>query len=200
LNDVRGNNLQIGNNSKGIRLRINGSAADINSLGKPLYINYDLGYQRVYIMGSRVGIGTTSPNQKLSVNGDASKVGGGSWKTFSDERLKNILNNFEAGLEEILKLQPIKYRYKKDNSINIPDEGVHIGFSAQEVQKVIPEAVNESNEGYLMVDNDPILWAMLNAIKEQQVQIEQLKTLLFAGSTHQKERLAKLDNKLIDAQ
>src|SRR3954454_20657647 len=34
----------------------------------------------------RVGIGTTAPDQLLSVNGDASKVGGGSWQTFSDER------------------------------------------------------------------------------------------------------------------
>src|SRR5262249_3524965 len=35
-----------------------------------------------------VGIGTTLPDQKLSVNGDADKVGGGSWLNFSDERLK----------------------------------------------------------------------------------------------------------------
>src|ERR1700752_1779913 len=38
----------------------------------------------------RVGIGTNAPDQMLSVNGNASKVGGGSWQTFSDERLKNI--------------------------------------------------------------------------------------------------------------
>ena len=43
------------------------------------------------------------------------------------------------------------------------------------MQKVIPEAVTTSNSGYLMVNNDPIIWTMLNAIKEQQTQIEQLK-------------------------
>lgn len=32
------------------------------------------------------------------------------------------------------------------------------------MQKIIPEAVMESSDGYLMVNNDPILWAMLNAI------------------------------------
>jgi hypothetical protein len=39
---------------------------------------------------------------------------------------------------------------------------------AQEIQKVIPEAVTENSKGYLLVNNDPIIWTMLNAIKEQQ--------------------------------
>jgi hypothetical protein len=46
---------------------------------------------------------------------------------------------------------------------------------AQEVQKVIPEAVTANANGFLMVNNDPIIWSMLNAIKEQQTQIEELK-------------------------
>jgi hypothetical protein len=44
---------------------------------------------------------------------------------------------------------------------------------AQDVQKLIPEAVSADNQGYLIVNNDPILWAMLNAIKEQQAQIRE---------------------------
>ncbi len=47
---------------------------------------------------------------------------------------------------------------------------------AQVVQKVIPEAVSATNQGYLLVNNDPILWAMLNAIKEQQAEIRELKS------------------------
>jgi hypothetical protein len=82
---------------------------------------------------------------------------------------------FNVGLEEILKLKPIRYRYNKDNPLGIPDEGEHIGLNAQEVQKVIPEAVTKNSKGYLMLNNDPILWAMLNAIKEQQSQIRELK-------------------------
>ena len=35
-----------------------------------------------------------------------------------------------------------------------------------------PEAVTENKMGYLLVNNDPILWTMLNAIKEQQQQIQ----------------------------
>ena len=62
--------------------------------------------------------------------------------------------------------------HRSDNPLNIPDEREHIGLSAQQVEKVIPEAVTKNGKGYRMVENDPILWAMLNAIKEQQRQIE----------------------------
>ena len=59
--------------------------------------------------------------------------------------------------------------------MNIPQMGEQIGFGAQELQKVIPEAVSANADGYLMVNNDPIIWTMLNAIKEQQKEIEKLK-------------------------
>jgi hypothetical protein len=126
-----------------------------------------------------VGIGTTVPDSLLSVNGNASKVGGGSWATFSDERLKNLKGRFTPGLKAVMKLQPLRYEYKRDNALNLKSEGEHIGFSAQAVQRIIPEAVTRDDKGYLLVNNDPILWTMLNAIKEQQAQIQtQQKQLL----------------------
>ena len=129
----------------------------------------------VLTANNRVGIGTTAPDQKLSVNGDASKVGGGSWQTFSDERLKNISGRYTTGLNAVLRLQPLRYEYKPNNAVGITPNGEHVGVGAQAVQKVIPEAVTANAAGYLMVNNDPIIWAMLNAIKEQQQQIDSLK-------------------------
>jgi len=125
--------------------------------------------------GGLVGIGTSSPDALLSVNGSADKPGGGSWGTFSDRRLKTLNGNFTSGLEQILKLKPVRYRYKDDNALSIHDPQEHIGLVAQEVQRVIPEAVTENSKGYLLVNNDPILWAMLNAIQEQQGQIREQK-------------------------
>jgi hypothetical protein len=138
--------------------------------------NTDTGTERMRILANgRVGIGTSTPDQLLSVNGDASKVGGGSWQSFSDERLKNIRGPFTSGLNAVMQLQPLRYQYRPNNPLNIPQAGEHIGFGAQAVQKVIPEAVTANAEGYLMVNNDPIIWTMLNAIKEQQAQIQELK-------------------------
>jgi hypothetical protein len=126
----------------------------------------------------------------LSVNGDASKVGGGSWQSFSDERLKNIKGNFNSGLNAVMQLQPLRYEYKRDNVLGLKSEGEHIGFGAQALQKVIPEAVTKNSAGYLMVNNDPILWTMLNAIKEQQKEIATLKVQIrkLQGSAHRRRK------------
>jgi len=123
-----------------------------------------------------VGIGTAAPDLKLSVSGDADKsVGGGSWQFFSDERLKNIKGHFNSGLKAVMQLQPIRFAYKRDNPLGLQSELEQVGFGAQALQKVIPEAVSKNANGYLMVNNDPILWTMLNAIKEQQKEIAELK-------------------------
>ncbi|HBB98895.1 MAG TPA: hypothetical protein DC054_26255 [Blastocatellia bacterium] len=128
-----------------------------------------------FLNGGNVGIGTSAPDQKLSVNGDADKTGGNTWLAFSDERLKNIKGKFNSGLKAVMQLQPIRYEYKQDNALGLTSNGEHIGFGAQAVQKIIPEAVTKNSAGYLMVNGDPIMWTMLNAIKEQQKEIEQLK-------------------------
>ena len=139
--------------------------------------NTDFGTERMRINSSgQVGIGTTAPDQLLSVNGNASKAtGGGSWLTFSDERLKNFRGRFTTGLDAVMKLQPLRFQYRPQNAVGIQSEAEHVGFGAQAVQQVIPEAVQANADGYLMVNNDPIIWTMLNAIKEQQAQIVELK-------------------------
>lgn len=151
----------------------------VGSFGNNLFNIFDAtaGLDRLTINTTgQVGIGTNAPTDLLSVNGSASKPGGGSWSNFSDERLKNIKGSFNLGLNAVMKLQPIRYEYKRDNALGLKSEGEHIGFGAQSLQKVIPEAVNSTESGYLTVNNDPIIWTMLNAIKEQQKEIEQLKT------------------------
>jgi Chaperone of endosialidase len=132
-----------------------------------------------------VGIGTTSPDNLLSVNGSADKPGGGSWGTYSDRRLKNLDGSFSSGLSEVMKINPVKYRYKDDNGMGIRDRDEHVGVVAQEIQKAIPEAVTENSRGYLMVNNDPVIWAMLNAIKEQQKLIQR-----------QEQRIAQLSSQV----
>jgi hypothetical protein len=123
-----------------------------------------------------VGIGTTSPDQKLSIQGDADKSAGGtSWGVFSDERLKDIKGKYSRGLNAVMGLQPVRFSYKKDNALNLQTDTENIGFSAQALQKLVPEAVTKSPSGYLVVHSDAVLWAMLNAIKEQQTEIQQLK-------------------------
>ncbi|MFH1230058.1 MAG: tail fiber domain-containing protein [Planctomycetota bacterium] len=128
--------------------------------------------------GGNVGIGTTSPTNKLDVNGTfrvrsatTEKDTNTAWTIYSDARLKDVVGNYNHGLAEIMKINPIFYTYKENNPLEINDPGEHIGIIAQDVQSVIPEAITLNKTGYLQFTADPVLWAMVNAIKEQQTQI-----------------------------
>jgi hypothetical protein len=129
-----------------------------------------------------VGIGTAAPAYKLDVTGDLRITGvpyrnGGdsAWIVPSDERLKDILGQYPYGINEILKLNPVRFRYKQNNPMKISSEKEYIGLIAQDVQKVIPEAVEKGEKGYFNFNSSPVIWAMLNAIKEQQQEIDRLK-------------------------
>ena len=156
----------------------------------------------LFIQGGNVGIGTFFPDNLLTVNGSADKPGGGSWGTFSDSRLKTVEATYDAGLDAILKLTPVRYRYKEQNAMGIKDGQEHIGFVAQEVEKVIPEAVSRNSRGYLLLNNDPILWTMLNAIKQQQAEIEALtrsahdKDARIQRLTQQAQELQKIERQM----
>ncbi len=123
-----------------------------------------------------VGIGTMTPAYQLELStNSAGKPLSNAWTISSDERLKTIDGNYTKGLADILKLNTIKYHYAPGNARNLPTEEQGYGFSAQEVQKVFPEAVKTGKDGYLNFDIHPILVSYINAFKEQQQQIEDLK-------------------------
>ena len=79
--------------------------------------------------------------------------------------------------------------------------GEYVGFSAQEVQKVLPEAVSRSANGYLQLNSDPILWTMLNAIKEQQEQISSQQSAISSqqNQTDQQRKLIETQQRQIDS-
>ena len=129
----------------------------------------------------------------LAVNGSAAKPGGGSWSTYSDARLKDIQGTFDKGLKEVEALTPIVYSYKKDNAMDLPSDQPAVGFSAQEFQKVIPEAVTTNYKGYLMVNNDPIILAMFNAIKELKAENDQLRSQLQTENDQLRQRVEMLE-------
>jgi hypothetical protein len=144
--------------------------------------------------GGNVGIGTGSPDATLTVNGGADKPGGGSWAVYSDERLKSIKGRFTPGLMAVMQLQPVRYKYRHNNALGITLSGEQIGFGAQAVQKIIPEAVITNAKGYLLINNDPILWAMLNAIKEQQQEIEEQQRTAQQQQEQLKEQQSEIES------
>jgi len=57
---------------------------------------------------------------QLYNGGNAAKAGGGPWSDTSDQRIKNILGDYEHGLDEILQLKPQRYTFKGNDTITAP--------------------------------------------------------------------------------
>lgn len=93
----------------------------------------------------------------------------------SDERFKEDITPIESALQKLLQINGVEYRMKKNEFTknNFPDQK-QIGLIAQNVEKTVPEAVTEI-DGYKGVDYAKLVPLLIEAIKEQQKQIEELK-------------------------
>jgi hypothetical protein len=95
----------------------------------------------------------------------------------SDRRLKENVRPIENPIEKINQIGGYEYDW-------IPMEGIHensghdIGVIAQEIEKVLPEIVTMRGNGYLAVKYDKIVALLIEGIKNQQVQIDELRNKL----------------------
>lgn len=91
--------------------------------------------------------------------------------TTSDMNLKNSIGDYNVGLKEILKLQPSLFRWNHESS----NSKLHPGFIAQDIRDAFGEQYVSSKNGILSYSDKAIIGALVNAVKEQQKEIETLK-------------------------
>ena len=121
-------------------------------------------------------------NASSNVTNDAGTVVG---SQTSDVRLKNVLGDVTYGLAEINKINPIQFNFKNDENVQ-----KRIGFSAQDLQSIIPESVyNTKNtkevdgveiEDVLGMEYVQITPVLVNAVKELSTEIDNLKAEIAA--------------------
>lgn len=104
---------------------------------------------------------------------------GGGVQFTSDVRVKENIRPYERGLDAIDKIEVVRYKFNENVD---PSQREQIGIVAQAIEKIIPEAVSETDmhdiEDFKMVDHMPIMYTMLNAIKELKQQVADLKQQL----------------------
>jgi hypothetical protein len=113
---------------------------------------------------------------RLKDNGDLLLKG--SVGSLSDERRKTNIRPLNDGLKKILKLQGVCFNWKDTIAC---DNNTHLGLIAQNVLKVLPEVVkggfqSKGEEELYSIQYDGIIPVLIEAIKEQQQQIESYKT------------------------
>lgn len=134
---------------------------------------------------NRLGIGTTNPTANLDTSGTIrfsdltsgnlmSDASGNLYVT-SDIRLKTVEGDFTRGLADVMGLTPIVYKWNELSGLET--RGSYAGFSAQNVQAFIPEAVSENSNGFLNLQDRPILAALVNASKELAARVSALENM-----------------------
>jgi hypothetical protein len=116
----------------------------------------------------------------LSSTGDSIRASGDIVAFYSDERLKDRQGNIQNALDKVLSLngfhytpnaraQELGYKYKEE-----------VGVSAQEVEAILPQLIKDApiGHGYKTLDYGKLTPLLIEAIKEQQTQIEELKELV----------------------
>ena len=89
----------------------------------------------------------------------------------SDKRLKDNIVTIESPLQKIGRIGGYEFDWNNDSS----NSGHDVGVIAQEIEKVLPELVVDRDNGYKAVRYDKIVALLIEAIKEQQLQIDELK-------------------------
>jgi len=157
--------------------------------------------------GGNVGIGTTSPQDKLHVEGNISgsadiriegALGVGiapnatdgridasndivAYST-SDRRLKENITPIQDALIKLNQIEGVEYDWKPLSEEEVKtvhgNTGHDVGVIAQEIEKVLPEAVQLRESGYKAVRYEKIIPLLIQAMKEQQDEINNLKEKL----------------------
>lgn len=126
-----------------------------------------------------VGIGGCgSPQQALSVNGNiwATGVILGSQAACSDVRFKKDFVQLENSLSKIVKLSGYYYHFKTEEFADRQfSKEKQLGMKAQEVEALFPELVFTDSTGFKYLDYSRLTPVLVEAVKEQQTMIEELK-------------------------
>jgi len=162
--------------------------------GLDLYSNGSVAIK--VLTSGNVGIGTTSPGEKLAVSGNitvtgnlavstGNTTGGGiiladdgitAYGSPSDARKKNNIEPLQGALNIVKQLRGVTFNWN-DNT----DEAQYtklkedIGFIAQEVREIVPTIVREDTEGYLSIRDRALIPILVEAIKELNAKIDKLE-------------------------
>ena len=129
---------------------------------------------------------TSGPTPQFAVRGDGTVYAQNTTiQSLSDARVKENVRDSSDGLQTIIGLRPVRFDFKEGHGNNRKNQ---LGFIAQEVEAVFPDAVDiagekdESGDPYKSVGPGALIPVLVKAIQEQQAIIESLKARLDAAN------------------
>jgi hypothetical protein len=167
--------LSVGASGAGANVVFYGTNADDKlswdaSANKALFTDNDVLYLS---MGGESGSYAIDVGNGSAANaGNRGKIRAAAFVTYSDRNLKKDIAPMNDALDKVMKLDAVSYKMKNDNR-------QEIGFIAQDVAKVVPEVCALDADGVGRgIDYSRMSALLAGAVKSQQLQIEELKTII----------------------
>lgn len=145
-------------------------AGQMNVVGGLTVNGFPLGadlYGTTSLVGSNIFVSSSATSvSSILVQGQSyfqnamyvsSAVSATAFNTVSDQRLKNDIQPLTGALSTVCELQGVQYTMGGQPQV---------GFLAQQVAGVVPEAVSASRDGFLAVDYSRIVPLLVEAVKE----------------------------------
>lgn len=167
------------NGSSDEALKVDGLEAIWMGQNTSLQNYFSWGYGALYnYFADRVTIGNAGYNSSYMLYVAGSAYATGSWAS-SDKRFKKNITGIEHALDKINGINGVKYEWKKDEFKDRGfADGQHYGVIAQDLEKVIPEAVSTDSEGYKAVSYNDLVPILVEAVKELKAENESLRKRL----------------------
>ena len=146
-----------------------GDDAELFCNGSHLYLDLNSGIGNFYIRDGSTTRFTFNDNGAFTATNDI--ISQGNINSTSDVRLKTNIKTLTNPLDKVLQMRGVEYD-------RIDLEGKHqIGVIAQEIEEIAPELVSSDDDGMKSVSYGNITAILIEAVKEQQKQIDELKKL-----------------------
>ena len=108
----------------------------------------------------------------------------------SDSSVTMHISPIDAPMASVMQLEGIRFSYSYDME-NDSDPQYRLGLVAQDVERVVPEAVKEMEDHLKAVAYSDMVPLLIEAMKEQQLQIDSLQVSLM----EQEEQINRIKNR-----
>jgi len=126
-------------------------------------------------MTTNLMIGADSdPAVALHVTGEGYFTGNITAYYSSDISLKDNIRPIESAIFKVQQIRGVEFDWNEKSTELQQEKGHDVGLIAQEVEKVLPEIVQIREDGIKAIQYEKVVPLLVEAIKEQQVTIENL--------------------------